>query len=269
MQKQYFCLLIIVLIFSKCSSAQSARFAGMGNSSLTLFDTWSATGNQAGLANLEIATFAIGYENKFQLTETSTQAAIIAFPSKSGNFALSLNRYGYHLYSENSVGIAYARKLGEYISAALQFDYLYYQQAANYGNKNLFMMEAGLIAKPFDNFFIGAHIYNPTRVKLADYEQERVPTIMRFGLGYYFSNQVLFTVETEKNIYNKARFKAGIEYEPINHLFFRTGFGTNPNQYSFGLGYEIWNFTTDIAVVTHEWLPLSTEISISYSFKNN
>ncbi len=265
MLKNIFWLILAILI-PNILLAQSARFAGIGYSSVVLYDAWSAINNQAGLANLTAPTLAFGYENKFQIKETSTQVAAFVMPTKTGNFAVSYKRFGYELYAENSFGLAYARNLGKYISAAVQFDYLYYQQTENYGNRGAFLFEAGIIAKPIDKLFIGVHLFNPSKTKLADYDDERVPTVMRFGMGYYFTNQVVLTIETEKDIQQKARFKGGIEYEPVTHLFLRTGFGTEPNQFSFGLGYRFWNFTTDIAVSTHETLPLSTEISLKYSF---
>lgn len=243
---------------------QSARIAGLGYSSAVMFDIWSASNNQAGLATITNPTIAIGYANKFQLNELSTQSAIIGIPTKTGNFAVNYQRFGYSLYSENSFGLAYARKLGEIISAGLQFDYLHYQQTEDYGNHGVFLMEAGLIAEPINNFYIGVHIYNPWNAKLAEYNDERISSRMQFGLGYCFSEQVLFTIETEKTLNQKARFKGGIEYEPLPSLFLRTGIGTQPNQFSFGVGYTLWDFTTDIAFVTHETLPVSTEISIKY-----
>lgn len=269
MLKHVFWLITICLTFTNFISAQNARFAGMGNASVSTYDLWGALGNQAGLSDLKTLELAAGYENKYQFAETGTQAMVCAVPTRTGNFALSVNRFGYNLYSENNIGLAFARNLGKFISAGIQFDYFNIQQPEAYGNRSVLLFEAGLIAKPIENLFIGAHIFNPTRAKLADYKDERVPTIMRFGLGYYFSKQVLFNIETEKNVYYKARFKAGIEYEPINQLYFRTGFANNPNQYTFGLGYIIWNLDTNIAIVTHEWLPLSTEISLAYKFKNN
>lgn len=265
MLKRLFWILLLTQI-PVIINAQSARFTGLGDASLILSDTWSAIGNQAGIALLNNPTLAFGYENRFQLKETSTQAFAFALPTKTGNFALSYKRYGYELYNENGIGLAYARMLGKYISASVQFDYLYFKQSEDYGNKGAFLFELGMIAKPIDKLYIGVHLYNPSKTKLAEYDDERLTTKMRFGLGYYFTEQVVLIVETEKDINHKARFKAGIEYEPVSNLFFRTGFGTRPNQFSFGVGYQLWNFTTDIAVSTHESLPLSTEISLKYSF---
>ena len=247
--------------------AQEGRYTGMGNASVMLPDFWSAFGNQSGLAYLEHPEIGASYYNAYQLWELGTQAGAFVYPTRTGNFAASLHRTGYSLFSKNQMGLAYARKLGEKWSASVQFDYLYYHQSEQTQHKGAFLIEAGVMAEPIDGFFIGAHVYNPTRVKLSDYQDERVPTLMKAGLGYYFSQWVVVTLEAEKDLEFKPRVKCGVEYQAVTHLFLRMGLMTQPNQFTLGLGYQLKNLTTDIAFVTHETLPLSTQISLKYSFK--
>ncbi|PKP08945.1 MAG: hypothetical protein CVU09_13445 [Bacteroidetes bacterium HGW-Bacteroidetes-4] len=256
----------LFLLLSLYTRAQSGSFAGMGNASVMLYDFWSVFSNQAGLANLENPTLGFDYSNHFWLSETGTHSGAFVLPTRSGNFSLAFKRYGYVLYSENNLGLAYARKLGEVISASLQFDYLFFHQSENYGNRGAFLFETGIIAQINPDFSVGLHLYNPTRVKLADYADERVPTVMRFGLAYSFSPWVLFSIETEKSVEQKARFKCGLQYEPIKFLYLRTGLMTQPNSFTAGMGYRIKNFTTDLAFVSHENLPLSSQIALTYKF---
>jgi hypothetical protein len=68
---------------------------------------------------------------------------------------------------------------------------------------------------------IGAHVYNPTRAKLADYDNERVPTIMKLGLDYKFSNKVFLAIETEKDINYSPVVKVGVEYHAVEMLYLR------------------------------------------------
>lgn len=259
-------ILGLCLFTTLLSNAQSGSFAGMGNASVMLHDFWASFSNQAGLANVESPSIGLDYYNHFWLSETGTQRGAFVLPTRSGNFSLSYQRYGYALYSENNLGLAFARKLGELVSAAVQFDYLFYHQSEAYGNRGAFLIETGIIAQLTSEFSVGLHLYNPTRVKLADYQDERVPTLMRFGLAYYFSPWVLLSVETEKNLEQKARFKCGLQYEPVKSLFLRTGLMTQPNVFTAGLGYQIKNFTTDLAFISHETLPLSSQIALTYKF---
>lgn len=259
-------IVVLVLILSTLHSmAQDGNYTAMANASVMQEGLWSVNNNQAGLGNLEKFTVGMCYQNRFQLSETSTKSVAMALHTKTGNFALSYNRFGYSLYSENSFGLAYARNFGDLISAGLQFDYLNINQTEAYGDKDVFLFEVGLIAKPIDNLQVGAHIYNPTKAKMADYEDERVNTSFRFGLNYYFSKIVQLAVEAEKTMQSDMRVKVGIEYQLITDLFLRTGYRSEPNEFCFGAGYSFKGLTFDLSFSTHQYLPMSTQLSLSYS----
>ncbi len=260
-------LVITFLIHASFMSfAQNGSFTGIGNASVMLYDFWALYNNQAGLADIESPEIGVSYENNYFLWQTGKQSIGAVLPTKSGNFAINGYRFGYSDYSENNFGLGYARNLGQFISTAVHFNYLYFSQSRNYGYKGTFIFQLGLIAKPVEKLYIGVHVYNPGRVKLEDYADKRVPTIFRLGMGYYFGEQVLVTAESEKDVDQPIRFKSGIQYEIIDHLFVRTGFLTNPNQFSLGLGYTLNHLTTDVAITTHQSLPLSSQISFKYSF---
>ncbi|MBI9069867.1 MAG: hypothetical protein JEZ09_21420 [Salinivirgaceae bacterium] len=247
--------------------SQNGRFEGMGNSSVMLYDFWGVFNNQAGLAKIESPIVGICYDNGFLVNETGTQSLGFVLPTKSGNFNTAISRYGYSLYSENKLALGYSRKINDVISASLQFDYIYLHQSEAYENKGIFIFELGLIAEPVENLFIGVHLLNPTRTKIAEYQNERAATVMRFGLGYFFAENVVFTVEAEKNIENKVRMKSGLEYGIISNVFIRAGIKTNPNQFSLGLGYVFKNISIDISFLSHPSLPISSQASINYQFK--
>jgi hypothetical protein len=264
--KKYVFILAVFFIPTLMVSGQDGSFAAMANASVMQFGIWSVNNNQAGLAQIKKTEIGVCYQNRFRLSETGSQLLVVAIPTRTGNFALSYNRFGYNLYSENNIGLAYSRNLGKMFSAGLQFDYLYYHQTEDYDKRGVFLFEVGLIAKPTENLYIGAHIYNPGKAKLADYNSERVPTVFRFGAGYHFSKLMLLTIETEKSIDIKARFKCGLEYQIVDNLFARTGFASGPNEYSIGLGYVYKKLSADIAFISHQYLPMSTQIALKYSF---
>ncbi len=253
------------LVFVMPAMAQDGDFAGMANASVMQYGLWSAFNNQAGLGDVGQVAGGIGYQNRFELSETSTKTAAVAVATPTGNFALSYKRFGYSLYSENNIGLAYARHLGPMISVGLQFDYLNINQSDIYGSDGVFLFEVGIIARPISKLQIGAHIYNPTRAKMAEYEDERVNTSFRFGLGYRFSQLALLSIEAEKTMQSDMRVKTGLEYQLINNLYLRAGFRTEPNEFCFGAGYTLRSFTFNVAFATHQYLPMSTQLSLSYS----
>lgn len=260
-------LLLAFLFTIKGALAQEGRFTGMGNASVMLPDFWSVFANQAGISDLEEITVGANYYQAYQMWELGIQNFGVVLPTKTGNFAASYQRSGYPKFSTNSMGIGFARNLGEKWSASVQFDYLYYYQPEQTKKRGAFLMESGILTEPVEGLFIGAHVYNPTMVKLSDSPNEKVPTLFRIGLGYYFSEWVLVNFETEKELTYQPRYKFGLEYQIVTHFFARLGLITQPNQFTAGIGYQLNKLTVDVAFVTHETLPFSSQLSIKYHFK--
>ncbi len=241
-----------------------ARAGSMAGASVTLSDVWSTYHNQAGLAHLKGFSAGVYYENRFAVKELSTKGAALAMPYKNGAFGLSVTQFGFSLYNENKVGLAYSQKFGEVFSAGVQMNYLGTFIGEGYGQKHTVSAELGVLANLTKDLMIGAHIYNPTRTKLADYNNERTPTIFRLGLNYRFSKQVFITAETEKSTYLKPVLKAGLEYKFNDYFYLRTGVANNPNIIAFGFGINMQNFQFDFGASHHSVLGYIPQFGLSY-----
>ncbi len=244
-----------------------ARSSGMGNASVSLWDVWSAHQNQAGLGFVRDISAGAYYENRFLLKEISTKGGVVAIPVKGGTIGLCISNFGYSLYNENKYSLSFAKAFGDKLSAGIAMDYLTTKIAEGYGSKGVFAAEFGIQAKPLQGLTIGAHVFNPTRAKISDYNDERLPTIIRFGGDYNFSDKVTLAVETEKDIAQKAIFKAGIEYKPVKEFYLRAGIGTNPTLTSFGFGLNLKNLKIDVAANYHQTLGFSPQLGLTYIFK--
>jgi hypothetical protein len=244
-----------------------ARSAGMANASVTLYDLWSVHHNQAGLGWLEEFSAGAFYESKFLLNELSVKGGAIAYPTKSGTFGVSIMSFGYSLYSEGKYGLAYGRKLGENVSAGVQVNYLTTRIANDYGNASALSVEAGVQARLSKKLAIGMHLYNPNRAKITDYNNEKIPTVMRLGLDYKFSNKVFTTVEAQKDIDHPAQLKVGIEYHIVEQLYLRAGISSNPFLNTFGFGLKLQKFQVDFATSIHSTLGFTPQMSLTYGIK--
>lgn len=245
------------------------RSAGMAHASVTLSDVWSTHHNQAGLAWLENPTAGVYYQNKFTISELSNLGLAYAHPLKKGTFAIQWSNFGYELYQENKVGLGYALQLSEKLSGGIQLDYLSTRLGGVYGSNSAIAAEIGLQAKLTKKLTIGAHVFNPSRTKLNDYNDEAITTVMRLGLGYTLSEKVNIVVETEKDVDHIAALKTGIEYNANEKLFFRGGISTGPTLGAFGFGLNMDNYQLDIAASYHQTLGFSPEISFNYQIKKN
>ncbi len=240
------------------------RSSGMANASVTLNDLWSIHNNQAGLTGIKNFSAGLYYENRFGLKNLGLKAGAIAVPTKSGVFGLSITHFGYSQYNESKIGLAYAKAFGTKFSAGVQLDYLSTHIAENYGNSSALAAEIGLRYQINKNLCIGAHIFNPTRAKVADYNNEHAPTIARLGLSYAFSEKLILAAESEKDIDYDPVFKAGIEYRPIKQLYFRTGISTNPVLNAFGFGLEFKSFNLDFSASYHQALGFTPQVSLIF-----
>lgn len=240
-----------------------ARSAGLATSSVVMADIWSSANNQAGLGYLEEATAALYYENKLNVKGLSIQAGALAFPVASTTIGVNYRYYGFSKYNESKFGLAIGKKLGEKFALGVQMDYFHAHFTSDYGNFGALCAEIGLLCKPVDRLVIGTHIFNVTQNKQSANPEERIPTIMRFGVGYSIHEKATISLETEKDLRMKAVFKGGLEYEPVANLFLRFGISTGPtNQYAFGLGYGWKHLAIDLAFSHHKLLGYNPQISI-------
>ena len=254
-------------LFAADNYPAGARSLGLANASVTNTECWSAFHNQAGLAWLDRMSAGASYNNRFTVANLSTEGFVFALPLKAGTFAVSGNVFGYSQYNEKKAGIAFAKKLGEKFSAGVQLDYLNtFINDDFYGSHNAFAVELGLLAEPLKNFMIGIHVYNLSGAKLAEYADEKIPTIFRLGASYKFSDKLLWSIEEEKDIDQKASFKSGLEYQIAEPLFLRGGISTNPTIVSFGFGLKLNNLMVDFASTYHQILGFSPAISLNYQF---
>ncbi|MFH1004436.1 MAG: hypothetical protein V1781_02925 [Bacteroidota bacterium] len=261
----YFLFSIFRFSFAGDNSPLGARSAAMANASVMFADVWSVQNNQAGLGFMKKISTGVFYETRFMLNELATNAAAVVIPIKSGTFGVSVSNFGCSLYSENKYGLSFGKSFGKIFSAGIQMDYLTTKISNDYENKNILAAEVGIQTKPLKNFTIGAHIFNPTRTRIAIYNDERIPTIIRFGFDYKFSEKVFIAVETEKDIDRKGNIKAGIEYCPITQFYLRAGVTNNLS--CFGIGVNFKRFQLDISSSFHSVLGISSQVGLSYEFE--
>lgn len=244
-----------------------ARSQAMSDASVTLSDVFSAFNNQAALAALKNAEAGMAVSSRFTVKEMNTLYAAFAMPlnENKGVFALSVSRYGYKLFNQNKVGLSYSKKLSRVFSAGIQVDYLNTHLADGYGSRSSFTVEGGVLAE-FNRLKAGVHFFNPVNVKLADYNDERIPVMVKAGISYTVSEKVLAAVELFKNINNKSIVKAGVEYHPVKALFLRGGVSTEPVQLTFGVGANFGSFYFDLSSGYLQPLGYSPSAALRYSF---
>lgn len=260
----FFLLMTSSLFAGKDNNTMGARSAGLANSSILLKDFWAAENNPAMLGRIKSFGAGLAYENHFLLPEFSYRSAALAQPFDHSALGISIGQFGYNLYQENEFGIAYGQSFGESLSMGLQLNYQNISLGEGLGNKGVFSANYGIAAKINKVISLAAVIVNINRPKLADYQDERLPTLLKLGLSYTYSDKVIFLSEIEKDIEHSPIARFGIEYFTNETIYLRVGYASNPSLSSFGFGIKFSNFQFDIASSYHNNLGFSPQLSLSY-----
>lgn len=244
-----------------------ARQAGLNHCSVALSDFWSVQNNQAGMALIKNMSVGVAYENRFLVPHLGTANLALIYPLKYGNMGLSMSYFGYALYHKMKIGLSYARSFGHRLRIGIQLDYLQTGLGDIYGSRSNVTFEMGVQSDVTEHLTFGAYVYNPIRVKFSDYANEKIPVVFRFGLAYHFSNKLLTTAEIEKNTdFQPIILRGGIEYNVKKQFFFRVGFGTAQDIFSFGFGWYKKHMQFDIGTTMHQSLGFSPQTSFVFVF---
>jgi hypothetical protein len=189
---------------------------------------------------------------------------VVVLPLKTGVISVGAQMYGYELYRSQKAGMGYSLKLSEKFSAGVQMNYQGIRLTDNYGSKHSVTAEAGVIGEITEKWKVGMSVFNLGRAKLADFADDRFSTVMRLGTSFELE-KVVFVAEAEKDLEHSMRVKGGLEYEPLDHFFFRFGAGTKPVDVSFGFGYKWRSLQLDLGSAYHQQLGWSPHFSLTYT----
>jgi hypothetical protein len=239
----------------------------MGRTSVTLNDFWSCLNNQAGVALLEKVAVGLCYENRFFLNELSSKSLAVMFPTRIGTIGATCNHFGYQLYSEIKVGLLYARSFSPYIRIGLQLDYITTSLGEGYGSKDNITFEIGIQSDLTENLTVGIWTFNPIQVNIAEYNNERLPAILRIGIQWRITNNLLLCLDSEKNtLIAPVILRGGLEYSVKDRFFIRCGFSSMEEIFSLGFGLKIKLLNLDLSASMHETLGFSPQASLVFQF---
>jgi opacity protein-like surface antigen len=268
--------LIIILVFLSPivlrarggNETQGARSLALGGASLTLSDEWSPTNNVGSIGMVDRYSIGLGYETCFFLPEAGLRSVSAVLPLGGGSLGIVGHNYGFAGFANNRVGLSYGRKLSDYISLGVGVNYVQTRLGDVYGSRSNVVGEVGMLVMPSDKIVLAAKVYNPTRSKLADFNDERIPTVLSVAGQYMFSDKVSAMSEIEKDIDLPVNLKSGIEYSPAEEIFIRVGFATLQTSLGFGVGYKWKDLQADVSANWNQNLGYSSAISIAYRFGN-
>jgi hypothetical protein len=244
----------------------AASYIGLGAYNKNHVDVFSFSSNQAALAQIKDAGFGVYGEKRFLLAETNLFSAVLALPTKQGNFGFQADYFGYKNFSESQLGIAYGRNLGEKLDLGIKFNY-YSFRIPGYQNSSAVNFEIGAIAHLTEKVHLGIHFYNPVGGYLSKTADEKLGAIYKFGIGYEVSENFLISAEIVKQEDFPINVNAGIQYSFAKQFFARVGIATEKESPYAGAGVYWNNLRLDVTASYHPQLGLSPGLMLIVNLK--
>ena len=262
--------LILLLIFSTFSHSQLAarpiNAIGLGAYTIHHSDVFSFVSNTASIAQIKNPAAGIYGERRFMLKELNYYIGAAALPTRLGSFGLELNYYGFDLYNQSGIGLAYGRSLGSKLDIAVQFNYNALH-IAGYGNAAAPGFKLGTILHLTDKLHAGFHITDPVGGKFGKGRSEKLPSVYTIGIGYDASEKFFCSIELVKEENQSANFEAAIQYQVIPRLLVKMGISTATSSVWMGTGLRFQSFRLDIISGYHPQLGITPAMSLIFYLK--
>lgn len=245
-----------------------SRALSLGGASLGLTDAFSAYNNPGAFGAMESTQVGISVENRFLLTELMSQSVAFGYHTeKVGNFGVHFQQSGFSMYREMMGGISYGMKFFDNFSGGVSLNYHRIQLGDIYGSKNAFSAALGLFYSLNDQLNFGMRILNLNRARIADYDDERLPTTFSLGAMYVFSEKAFWSIDVEKDMIHPINIRSGIEVQAHEIFAIRFGMNTYPFQATGGIGLTFKKFYMDLGTMWHTQLGLSPSASFLFKFE--
>jgi hypothetical protein len=262
----FFLLAIHVTNAQSLRKPVSASYIGLGAYSVHQLDVFSISSNVAALAQIKNPSAGFYGEKRFLLAETNLYSAIIAVPTKEGNFAFQADYFGYKNYNESQLGIAYARSVGKKLDLGIKFNY-YSFRIPGFESPSTVNFEIGVICHFTEKLNAGIHFYNPVGGRLSKTENDKLSSIYSFGMGYEASDNFLVSAEIVKQEGLPVNVNAGVQYNFAKQFFARFGIASQNGSPYGGAGVSWKNFRLDISASYHPQLGLSPGLMLIMNLK--
>lgn len=229
---------------------------------------WSSFNNPATLGYVQHRELALQFENRYFIHQLSTKSVQVGLPSNLVNVGLSFSHFGYSLYHETVLGLGFARNFSNKFAMGVQFNYYSAYFAASNSYRGALIPQLGLSVKLSPNFSLGFNAFNPAQTNIqTDFTIKRLPSVYSFGTEYFFSPELAWRAQIDKEVSSNYRLASGFEYRMLQSLSVKLGaYGSDYLVPCMGLGFNAGSFLFDLNCDLHPLLGLNSMAAVKYRF---
>ena len=265
-------LLVVIISFSVFCFSQISNIlptsSSIAQTSVSDTRNWSAFNNPSMLGYVEKPEIGLQFENRYLIPELSTKSVQIGLPSNLLNAGLSFSHFGYSRYHEMILGLGFARNFSDKFAMGLQFNYYTAFFSASNSYRGALLPQVGLSVKFSPTFNIGFNTFNPFQTNIqTEFVIKRIPSVFSLGSEYFFSQELVWRTQIDKEVSSNYRFATGFEYQMLQS--FKVKLGAYASDYlisCLGLGFKTGPFFIDLNCDLHPLLGLNTLAAVKYRF---
>jgi len=265
-------IILILLVFYVKNLSQiipGAKQISVSHSDVALSsDAYAIFNNPAGLAQQNWREISIYYSpSPFGISKLANGAAVYHEPTRFGSFAIAYTNYGFELYKENSILVAYSNKLFRNLFVGLTVKYKNIS-IKNYGSDDALTFLLGGLFYLTKELRMGFAIDNLAHSTIG-IDDNQIPTIFDLGISYDIIPELSINTAIQKEIDMNTSVRIGIDYQIVKYLNLRIGAMNEPSSFSAGIGINYSIFEIDYALFNHQDLGFTHQIGITLQFGSN
>lgn len=265
-------LLVVTITIIYHTDVRAQRYAetsggrsdAMAGTSVAFSDAFSVLNNQAGMPWLSAPSIGVSAHNYYSILGINKLSLAFTIPVNAGALGICSRYTGYDIFSDTKFGAAYGLRLAEELSIGLQISWRR-RHFEGYGSDNAVGIEGGMQYLLSEQVMMGIHIWDLIGFNPGEGGQT-VSTGARFGTAWQANKKILLTAETDIDIYHPMIIRIGMEYQPRDHFFLRTGISSPQPSITVGAGYRLKNLDISFAASNHWYLGFSPTLSLQYDF---
>jgi hypothetical protein len=239
------------------------RAIGLANAYVAIAnDPWAVCYNPAGLGRISSIRLAAFFSPaQFGMSELRTVCAGASFPTTLGTVGTVIDHFGFDLYSETNVGLAFGMSVNEWITLGAT-THIHRLAIQGYGTSARLVFDVGGIASVSEDVRLGWCWKNITQSTIG-VRSEQLPQILSMGVCYEITEHSRLAAELEKDIRYPIIKKIGYEQQLFDNLYVRLGISDNPDKFSCGFGIRLSGCEFSYAGYSHQQLGWTHQVELS------